>query len=99
MAGVGLLTLLVSGLPWTGFWGAQVQELATEQGTSMWSLDHGAESDPASTLDESLPHSHAVPWAPAGPRSRAPTQKGTKARSPTSTPPSTSPPAKDSGTR
>ena len=28
----------------------------------MWSLDHGAESDPASTLDESLPHSHAVPW-------------------------------------
>ena len=62
VAGVGLLTLLVSGLPWTGFWGAQVQELATKQGTSMWSLDHGAESDPASTLDESLPHSHAVPW-------------------------------------
>ncbi|WP_299932751.1 PepSY domain-containing protein [uncultured Nocardioides sp.] len=49
-------------MPWTGFWGAQVQELATNQGTSMWSLDHGAESNPASTLDESLPHSHAVPW-------------------------------------
>ncbi|QBX57278.1 PepSY domain-containing protein [Nocardioides seonyuensis] len=62
VAGVGLVTLLVSGLPWTGFWGAQVQELATNQGTSMWSLDHGAESNPASTLDESLPHSHAVPW-------------------------------------
>lgn len=62
LAGVGLLTLLVSGLPWTGFWGAQVQELATRTGTSMWSLDHGAESDPLSTLDESLPHSHAVPW-------------------------------------
>lgn len=62
VAGVGLVTLLVSGLPWTGFWGAQVQELATRQGTSMWSLDHGAESNPASTLDESLPHSHAVPW-------------------------------------
>ncbi|CAB4924090.1 unannotated protein [freshwater metagenome] len=63
LAGVGLVTLLVSGLPWTGFWGAQVQEIATDQGTSLWSLDHGAESDPASTLDESLPHSHAVPWA------------------------------------
>lgn len=63
VAGVGLVTLLVTGLPWTGFWGAQVQELATQRGTSMWSLDHGAESNPASTLDESLPHSHAVPWA------------------------------------
>ena len=63
VAGVGLLLLLVSGLPWTGFWGTQVQELATRNGTSMWSLDHGAQSDPVSTLDESLPHSHAVPWA------------------------------------
>lgn len=65
VAGVGLLTLLVSGLPWTDFWGAKVQELATDRGTSMWSLDHGAASDPASTLDESLPHSHAqdIPWA------------------------------------
>ena len=32
LAGVGLVTLLVSGLPWTGFWGAQVQEIATDQG-------------------------------------------------------------------
>ena len=63
----------------------------------MWSLDHGAESDPASTLDESLPHSQRrALGAPARPRSRAPTQKGTTERSPTSTPPSTSPPAKDS---
>jgi uncharacterized iron-regulated membrane protein len=64
-AGVGLLTLLVSGLPWTDFWGAKVQTIATERGTSMWSLDHGAVSNPTSTLDESLPHSHAkdIPWA------------------------------------
>ena len=63
--GVGLLTLLVTGLPWTGFWGAKVQSLATERGTSMWSTDPGAASNPTSTLDESLPHSHAVdvPWA------------------------------------
>jgi uncharacterized iron-regulated membrane protein len=65
LVGVGLLTLLVSGLPWTGIWGAQVQELATDRGTSMWSTDHGALSDPTSSLDESLPHSHStdVPWA------------------------------------
>ena len=65
MVGVGLLTLLVTGLPWTGFWGEKVQSFATERGSSMWSLDPGAQSDPASTLDESLPHSHHqdVPWA------------------------------------
>ena len=63
--GVGLLTLLVTGLPWTGLWGATVQELATDRGTSMWSTDPGAMSDPTSTLDESLPHGHStdVPWA------------------------------------
>jgi uncharacterized iron-regulated membrane protein len=66
VVGVGLLFLLVSGLPWTGFWGEKVQTFATERGTSMWSLDHGAISDPTSSLDESLPHSHQdqaeVPW-------------------------------------
>jgi uncharacterized iron-regulated membrane protein len=63
--GVGLLGLLVTGLPWTGFWGAKVQSYATEHGSSMWSTDPGAVSHPTSTLDESLPHSHQtdVPWA------------------------------------
>ena len=65
VVGVGLLYLVVSGLPWTGFWGEKVQAFATERGSSMWSADPGALSDPASTLDESLPHSHQtdVPWA------------------------------------
>ena len=65
VAGVGLLTLLVTGLPWTGFWGERVQSLATDHGSSLWSTDPGARSDPASSLDESLPHSHQqdVPWA------------------------------------
>ena len=51
-------------------WGAKVQEIATGRGSSLWSTDHGAASDPASTLDESLPHSHAheVPWAQGGSR-------------------------------
>lgn len=64
VAGVGLLFMVVTGLPWTGFWGEKVQQLATDKGTSMWSLDHGAASKPGSVLDESMPHSHAVqvPW-------------------------------------
>ncbi|MET9311879.1 PepSY domain-containing protein [Kribbella sp. NPDC003505] len=61
--GLGLLFLVVSGLPWTGFWGAKTQQFATRQGTSFWAEDPGALSNPTSTLDESLPHSHSVPWA------------------------------------
>ncbi|GAA1598594.1 MULTISPECIES: PepSY-associated TM helix domain-containing protein [Kribbella] len=61
--GVGLLFLVVSGLPWTGVWGAKTQELATSHGTSFWAEDPGALSNPTSKLDESLPHSHNVPWA------------------------------------
>ncbi|RNL80115.1 PepSY-associated TM helix domain-containing protein [Nocardioides marmorisolisilvae] len=65
VTGIGLLAMVVTGLPWTGFWGAKVQELATSHGSSLWSTDPGATSEPASRLDESLPHSHAVevPWA------------------------------------
>lgn len=62
--GVGLLLLVVSGLPWTGIWGGQAQQLVTTGGSSFWSEDHGALSNPTSTLDESLPHSHhTIPWA------------------------------------
>lgn len=61
LVGVGLLALVVTGLPWTQGWGAKVQELATERGTSLWSSDPGAQSS-APTLDTSMPHSHAVPW-------------------------------------
>jgi uncharacterized iron-regulated membrane protein len=66
--GLGLLMLLVTGLPWTGLWGAKVQELATANGSSLWSTDPGAISHPTSRLDESLPHSHAheVPWGLGG---------------------------------
>jgi uncharacterized iron-regulated membrane protein len=65
IAGAGLLAMVVTGLPWTGVWGAQVQNWAAGHGTSLWSDDPGALSDPTSTLDRSLPHSHAadVPWA------------------------------------
>lgn len=59
--GVGLIGLVVSGLPWTIWWGAKAQEFATSQGTSFWSSDPGAQSS-APTLDASVPHSHNVPW-------------------------------------
>lgn len=64
IAGIALLGLLVSGLPWTGFWGDKVQQLATANGSSLWADDHGGASNPTTTMDESLPHSHAtdVPW-------------------------------------
>jgi uncharacterized iron-regulated membrane protein len=64
VVGVGVLMLLVSGLPWTGVFGAKAQQLATAGGSSLWSTDPGAASNPISRLDESLPHSHAheVPW-------------------------------------
>jgi uncharacterized iron-regulated membrane protein len=67
VAGVGLLFMVLTGLPWTGFWGERVQLLATGQGTSLWGTDPGASSEPGSKLDESLPHSHAVevPWSQA----------------------------------
>jgi uncharacterized iron-regulated membrane protein len=65
VTGAGLLGLVLTGLPWTGIWGTQVQNWTTAHGTSLWGEDPGAQSDPASTLDESLPHSHKtdVPWA------------------------------------
>jgi uncharacterized iron-regulated membrane protein len=63
VVGVGLLALLITGLPWTGVWGEKAQQLATAGGSSLWSDDPGALSNPTSKLDESLPHSHDVPWA------------------------------------
>jgi uncharacterized iron-regulated membrane protein len=84
VAGVALLGLLVSGLPWTQVWGATTQQLATANGTSFWSDDHGAISEPSSSLDESLPHSHAskIPWGLGKdqvPRSEASDTRGTVA--------------------
>lgn len=68
VAGAGLLFMVLTGLPWTGFWGEKAQGLVSTTGSSFWSTDPGAASKPGSTLDESLPHSHAVevPWAQGG---------------------------------
>jgi uncharacterized iron-regulated membrane protein len=42
--GLGILMLVVSGLPWTGVWGTLAQQVASGNGSSLWSSDPGAES-------------------------------------------------------
>lgn len=46
--GLGILMLVVSGLPWTGVWGSVAQQVASDNGSSLWGQDPGAES----TIDE-----------------------------------------------
>ena len=101
VVGVGLLFLLVSGLPWTAVWGAKAQQLATAGGTSLWSTDPGAISDPTSTLDESLPHSHAheVPWRWQAPTCHPAATDSRNDRRPTSTRRSRWPKGRASGIR
>ena len=47
LVGIGLLFLLVSGLPWTGFWGAKAQQLATSNGSSFWARGPRRPVEPA----------------------------------------------------
>jgi uncharacterized iron-regulated membrane protein len=61
--GVGILLLVVSGLPWTGLWGGKVQQWASGHGLSMWGEDPGAESSLAKRLDEIGSTSAPAPWA------------------------------------
>ena len=59
--GLGLLMLVVSGLPWTGVWGGIAQQVASSGGGSLWNEDPGA----ASTIGEHLEHSSGTS-EPAG---------------------------------
>ncbi|WP_088320192.1 PepSY domain-containing protein [Kineosporia sp. R_H_3] len=63
IAGVGILFLVVSGLPWTGFWGEKAQNLATGRGTSFWGDDPGAESTLGATQAAATGVSAPAPWA------------------------------------
>lgn len=42
--GLGILMLVVSGLPWTGVWGSVASSIAAQSGDSLWGDDPGAES-------------------------------------------------------
>jgi uncharacterized iron-regulated membrane protein len=50
--GLGILALVVSGLPWTQVWGSTVQSWAGGHGLSLWGQDPGAKSDLGSRLKQ-----------------------------------------------
>ncbi|WP_051215502.1 PepSY-associated TM helix domain-containing protein [Granulicoccus phenolivorans] len=63
--GLGLLLLVVSGLPWTGLWGAQAQQLAATGHSSLWGDDPGAESKLGPLIEATDGKSGPAGWAVA----------------------------------
>jgi uncharacterized iron-regulated membrane protein len=61
--GVGILGMLVSGLPWTQVWGTAVQNWAGGHGLSLWGEDPGAKSTLGSRLDQVDGTVNAPGWA------------------------------------
>ncbi|MGF1651991.1 MAG: PepSY-associated TM helix domain-containing protein [Actinomycetales bacterium] len=63
VAGVGVLFLVASGLPWTAFWGDTVQQWAAPRGASLWSEDPGATSTLGERLEDASGSSASPGWA------------------------------------
>jgi uncharacterized iron-regulated membrane protein len=61
--GVGILLLVLSGLPWTGLWGGKVQQWASGHGLSLWGDDPGAKSTLGAKLAQIGSTSAPAPWA------------------------------------
>ncbi|MFY1699978.1 PepSY-associated TM helix domain-containing protein [Solwaraspora sp. WMMA2101] len=61
--GLGILLLVVSGLPWTGVWGAQAQQLAVSGGSGLWGADPGAESTIRQQIEDADGQSAPAGWA------------------------------------
>ncbi|MBN9207694.1 MAG: PepSY domain-containing protein [Microbacterium ginsengisoli] len=61
--GVGILFLVVSGLPWTGFWGAHAQQVAAQNGTGLWGEDPGASSTVGDLIERTDGSSGPAGWA------------------------------------
>jgi uncharacterized iron-regulated membrane protein len=55
--------LVLSGLPWTAFWGENFQSLVTQQGQSLWGEDPGAESTVGDALENASGTAASAPWA------------------------------------
>lgn len=66
VAGVGILFLVLSGLPWTALWGETVQEWAAPRGASLWGEDPGAASTLGERLEQASGSSAAPGWAVSG---------------------------------
>jgi uncharacterized iron-regulated membrane protein len=62
VGGIGVLFLVLSGLPWTALWGSTFQDIATSQGQSFWGSDPGAESTLGEALEKSSGESVSAPW-------------------------------------
>jgi uncharacterized iron-regulated membrane protein len=61
--GLGILMLVVSGLPWTGVWGALAQQVATGTSASFWGEDPGAESTIRDLMEKTNGTSGEAGWA------------------------------------
>lgn len=61
--GLGILMLIVSGLPWTGVWGSVVQQIASENGSSLWGDDPGARSTIGGLIESTSGTSAEAGWA------------------------------------
>ncbi|SCF23174.1 Uncharacterized iron-regulated membrane protein [Micromonospora haikouensis] len=61
--GLGILLLVISGLPWTGFWGAKAQQVAVQGGSGLWGEDPGAESTIRQQIEDTDGQSAPAGWA------------------------------------
>ncbi|MGO2110322.1 MAG: PepSY-associated TM helix domain-containing protein [Pseudoclavibacter sp.] len=62
--GLGILMLVVSGLPWTGVWGDAAEGIASSSGgSSLWGDDPGAESTMEGLIEATDGSSGSAGWA------------------------------------
>lgn len=62
-AGIGILLMVFTGLPWTGMWGSAVQKWATGSSFSLWGEDPGATSTLGKAVEAAGSDSVPAPWA------------------------------------
>nr|WP_244630820.1 MULTISPECIES: PepSY domain-containing protein [unclassified Microbacterium] len=60
--GLGILMLVVSGLPWTGVWGNLASSIASGSSDSLWGDDPGAESTVKEQIEASNGSSSPAGW-------------------------------------
>lgn len=76
--GLGILMLVVSGLPWTGVWGSLASSAASNSGDSLWGADPGAESTVKEQIEASNGSSSPAGWEVADLPTATSTGSGTQ---------------------
>ncbi|KJQ53179.1 PepSY-associated TM helix domain-containing protein [Microbacterium sp. SA39] len=61
--GIGIIMLVVSGLPWTGLWGSVAQQVASQGGSSLWGDDPGGESSMEELIETTDGTNAPAGWA------------------------------------